>query len=558
MTPISGFSTTALTSALRTSAIASVCGLLTLPTAHAQSGNPLDMAPPRIVAFDTGSMAPKGTLELNVGARQTSPDNRAGTGNQNYHGGGNYAVSDRFMFGIDAQNYIDPIAGPINGVPGLPPGGISQVETTELALWGKYQLWSNENWSVTGLVSAELFRSMRSDLFGGWNTPQSNIGIYAVKAPITYSPSQRWQLHLSPGVTVMPDEINGDRFYGTIATLGAGVTYRHSNRIFVFGTVETPLSGENTISSADGSWVRRPVWTAGGRYNVTPRVALEGYVTNGWGTTPATSIMTFWPDGEHVLVGGRIVYTPGAKHDVSYRTLSLPPTQAQLNQQQDGFTLGSAATLEPGFFRTDLWYGTGNNAGASINFSTDRDTELQFIFEQYSDNRVTNPGIVPTTDVRYMLGPKLRFMDQNNGNAFSLAGRMLYGRQISPQSVKVGVFYTDLTANYQLPNGLSFTASPKIGAWGTTELIGLGLGVDYSFGNGLKLMAEVTPIGRDGDETTWAAGARYNFGRSGFSVDAQATNALGRQGIGGMIAQKDTRFTLTLSKTFDATGLKFY
>jgi len=84
------------------------------------------------------------------------------------------------------------------------------------------------------------------------------------------------------------------------------------------------------------------------------------------------------------------------------------------------------------------------------------------------------------------------------------------------------------------------------------------MGIGYNFDNGLELMAEVTPIGRDGNDTTWAAGARYHLGNSGFSVDAQATNAIGRHGIGGMIAQDETRFALTLSKTFDISGAKFW
>jgi hypothetical protein len=226
--------------------------------------------------------------------------------------------------------------------------------------------------------------------------------------------------------------------------------------------------------------------------------------------------------------------------------------------QQDGFTLGSADTLEPGMLRTDVWAGSDDNQGVALSFSPDRDGEIQVIFEKYSDNPTADPELVPTTAVRYMIGPKLRFMDQNNGNLFSLTGRMLYGRQINSDPVKVGVFYTDLTASYKMPNGLSLSASPKIGAFGNNELVGLGMGLNYGFANGLELVAEVTPIGRDGDEATWAAGARYHFGQSGFSLDAQATNAIGRYGIGSMVAQDDTRFALTLSKTFDLNGLKFY
>ncbi len=554
---ISSFSQSRGGARAKLAALLCATALIPAQAVFAQSANPLDLAPNRIVSLETGNMYEAGTLELNVGARQTSPDDRAGTGNQNYHGGGSYAFTDRFTLGVELQNYIDPVGGPIAGLPGAGPDKVPQLETNQIALWGKYQLYKDDRWAIAALGSAEVFTTMKTDLWGSWLNPQSNIVIGAIKAPISYSVSPKLQLHLTPGITLGPDEIDGDQFYGNMVTMGAGVTYRAHPRLALFGSVETVLNGENTIAS-DGNWTTQPVWSAGGRYNVTPRLAFEGYLTNGFGVSPATSAWAFWPDGDHLLVGGRLVYTPGDTRDVSYRTLSLPATQPQLNTQQDGFTLGSAATLEPGLMRADLWYGSGNNSGASINFSPDRDIELQFLFEQFSDNATSDPSLVPTTHVRYMIGPKLRFMDQNNGNPFSLAGRMLYGRQISPGSLKVGVFYTDLTANYKTGNGFSFTASPKVAAWGSKELIGLGMGVAYGFGNGLELMAEATPIGRDGSETTWAAGARYHFGQSGFSVDAQATNAIGRHGIGSMIAQDDTRFALTLSKTFDISGVKFW
>ena len=60
----------------------------------------------------------------------------------------------------------------------------------------------------------------------------------------------------------------------------------------------------------------------------------------------------------------------------------------------------------------------------------------------------------------------------------------------------------------------------------------------------------------DASTPTWAAGLRYNFGQSGFAMDAMATNAVGREGIGTMLAQDDVLFSVMLTKTFDLTGLK--
>jgi hypothetical protein len=113
-------------------------------------------------------------------------------------------------------------------------------------------------------------------------------------------------------------------------------------------------------------------------------------------------------------------------------------------------------------------------------------------------------------------------------------------------------------ASYKSSDRFVFTVAPKLGAFGNVDMAGLGLGVNYQVSDNLELIAEATPVGLDGDTATWAAGLRYNIGKSGFSIDASATNAVGRQGIGSMIAQDDTRFTIALSKTFDGRGLKFW
>lgn len=355
-------------------------------------------------------------------------------------------------------------------------------------------------------------------------------------------------------MTVLPDTLGGSQFYGTIASLGLGFTARASQRLSFFGAADMPLSGGNTVSST-ATYEKKAVWTAGLRYNVTPRAALEAYVTNGVGITPATSVLTFWPKGNTVLGGLQLVYTPGAKRPESYRGAPAPVTPRQANLQSDGFTIGSADILEPGALRVTAWGGNDNAAGGMIAFSPDRDGEIQFAFDQYSDSPSASP-LVPGTEPRYHIGAKLRFMDQNNGNPFSLTGRVFYGRQINAQP-GIGVFFFEGLASYKTAGGrLTLTAAPKVAGYSSVRVAGFGLGANYAVSDNLELIAEATPVAKDATDPTWAVGARYHFGRSGFSVDAMATNAAGRQGIGTMLAQDDTRFSISLSKVFDMTGLK--
>ncbi len=517
--------------------------------ANAQSGSVvLNDQPTRIISFETANMYHAGSVELNVGTQQTSPDNGTGTGNQMYFGGGSYAPTDRLTFGVDFQNYVDPIGSEINGAR-------PDVDMSLLALSGKYLMFSNDRVSIAAQASVESFIKLDSPLFGGSN---SNVMIGSFKAPVSINVAQGLQFHVTPSVSILPDTLSGAEFYGTIVSLGAGVSYKASERIALYGAVDVPLSGNNSINSS-GNYTKTPVWVVGGRYNVTPKAALEAYVTNGIGISPATSVLTYWPDGEELMAGMRLVYTPGAARPDTYRPNIYPVTSRQRMVQQEGFTLASADVLEPGVLRVSGWYGSDNNAGGMFAFSPDRDAEIQVIFEQYSDSGSADANLVPTTKTRYMVGPKLRFMDQNNGDAFSLSGRLLYGRQIESKAQKLGVFYGDLTASYKTADErLVMTASPKLGAFGDVEIAGLGLGLNYLVGDAIELMAEITPVMADGDEATWAAGARYNFVGSGFSVDAMATNAIGRQGIGSMVSQGDTRFSLMLSKSFDLNGLKFY
>ncbi len=507
---------------------------------------PLHQPITSIGAFETANTYRAGTWAMNVGMMQTDPRQSAGTGNQLYFGGMSYSPTDQLTFGFDLSTYQDPSVNPIGGIN---PNII--VNTADI--WAKYQVYKGERLSAAVMGSAGAFIRLEDQLWGGRS---EFVGFASVKAPVTFSVSDQFQFHVTPSVSVMPDTVNGAPFYGTFASVGLGASYQANERLAFFGAVDVPVSGNNNIDGT-GAYTQHPVWIAGGRYNFTPKGALEAYVTNGVGMTPATGAWSHWPDGDPLMFGLRLIYTPGQKIPASYRGIPNPVTPRQKSLQQDGFTLASADVVEPGTLRTSAWYGTDDAYGVMAGFSPDRDGEVQVIFEQFSTNATAPAALVPTTDLRYMFGPKLRFMDQNNGDPFSLSARVLFGRQISNSGAAgVGVFFAEGVANFQASDRLAITANPKIAAFGNTEIAGFGLGLNYEVFDGLSLIAEVTPVGLSASTPTWGAGLRYDVADTGFAVDLHATNAIGRNGIGSLVAQDDVRFGLTLTKTFDLSGLR--
>ncbi len=506
-------------------------------------GTPLETHGDRLFNFETGNLLPKGALKLWVGSHQTQPGiSTAGTGNQIYYGGGEWGVSDRFQLGATFQYFQDPPHSPILGS-----SPDSQFFTGSLQ--GKYQLYNDARWAIAAKGSVE-YLSFESTLFGTDPGPNKSHLVGSFQLPITYKASDQLQFHFTPGISVFPSDINGNAYYGEVAYAGAGFSWKPNQRWLAYGSVNTPLSGGNTISSTQ-TITKKAVWNLGARYNVSPKAAVDLFVTNAWGVTPATSILTFFPDGNATMIGATVTYTPGqgAGYRPNYRGITSEPQSARnASLQLDGFSLASADTLSPGTVQISGFYGADDNAGGALIFSPDYDGQVEFVVETPANDGSVPAGIVPNFNARYWIGTKLRLMDQNNGSRFSLSLHPMLGRDTS--AGQTGVLYLGMPMSYKANDRATITANPKFAAWGSTELYALGLGLNYQVARGFEAIAEVTPVS-DGLDMVWAAGLRYQVPNSTLHLDLHATNAISRYGIGTMVAQDNVKIAFGATMLFN-------
>ncbi|WP_243612978.1 hypothetical protein [Shimia aestuarii] len=509
---------------------------------------PVEMHPDRFVNFTTANLLPAGTLRLWVGSHQTAPGKAAvGTANQTYYGGVTYAVSPRFQIGIGHSEFHDPPVSPIGGV-------TSQIRFHTTSLEGKVGLVESGPWKVAVQGSVEQF-IFRSPYFGIPTAASNSHVVGSLHVPVSYSVSDALQLHVTPGVSALPDTIGGLPFYGTVASLGAGFSYKPSLRWTTYGAVNVPLSGGNSISSA-GAIEKKPVLTLGARFNISPKGALDVFVTNGLGVSPATRIMTMFPDGDQFMVGATMTYTPGRgpAYRPNYRGLAAEPlTMRQRHLQRDGFTLASADTLTPGIFVGRASGGSDGAYAGELQFSPDYDGQIDVSYEKFANDGSVPVGTIPSRAASYALGLKLRFMDQNNGSPFSLSMLAKLGRDRSGS--KNGTFFIAMPMMYKASPKLALMASPKAAAFSSKEYYGLGLGVNYEIAPGLEVIGEVTPVSA-GQRTVWATGLRYYPKNSSASIDLSATNAIGSEALGSMIGQSDVRVSLGITLALDARGFR--
>nr|WP_319947596.1 hypothetical protein [uncultured Shimia sp.] len=503
--------------------------------------SPLEKHADRQFNFETANQLQRGGLKLWVGSHQTVPGQQnSGTAEQYYWGGGEWGVSDRVQLGFAYNVFNDPVSKPVLGA-----SARLRMETT--SFHGKYKVLDTAQWGVAAQASVEqlLFRFAP---YGGAVDDTHTIG--SLHLPITYKASDALQLHVTPGVSVLPSTINGNAFFGTVASVGAGFSWKPSLRWLTYGSVNMPVSGGNTISNTLAI-EKTPIWTVGARYNVTPLAALDLFATNGGGVSPATGILSTVPDGDTVMIGGMITYTPGrrAGYRPNYRGTSAEPLNTrQKNLQLDGFTLASADTLGPGRFAFLASAGSGDSYAGSLKFSPDYDLEIEVAYEQHSiDGSVGRPSI-PSNDPNYSIGGKMRFLDQNNGSPFSLALHMLAGRDTNASGN--GTFYLGMPMTYKANSRMALNLNPKGAIWGNTERFGLGFGVNYAVTPELDAIGEITPVS-GGEDVVWAAGLRYHVRGSGLSVDLHASNAIGRHALKSMIGQDDVKITLGATMAFD-------
>lgn len=531
----------------RTRCSAVLAGLVALqmggvPATAEEGLSVLEGPAPRHGAIETGDLLRPGALELRFGSHQTAPGTAVGTGRQVYTGGMTWRGDADLQFGLAAQVHDDP--------PEAPVGGLSP-NITLLGLAGdvKWPILSTGRLSFAAAASLEAMR-LDTELFG---TPASGGAgdrvIGSLSFPLTYLLTPTLRAHLAPSLAVLPDALNGRDFFGASARLGAGATWQPARRLQAYGGALMPLGpGGNTLSET-GEIERTPVWTLGARYAVTPRAAVDLFASNGLGATPATRHLTSFGDGSSPLFGAMLSYTPGrlASGRESYRPADGGAPIEGTRAVGDGLTLASGDTLPAGRLSIGSHAGTSGSAGLSLRYSPDRDLEFEALLERYGEDGSVGPDRNPSGDPRYMLGGRLRLLDQALGDPVSLSVRALAGRDVERPTV--GVFYLALPMSRRLGEASSLTLSPRLASLGETTILGLGTGMTQALTERLRLLGEMTAVD-GGEPAVWAAGLQYDlFPKRKIGLEISAGNAIGTQGLGAMVAQEEPILRLGIEMT---------
>ncbi|VEP15699.1 conserved hypothetical protein [Hyella patelloides LEGE 07179] len=182
----------------------------------------------------------------------------------------------------------------------------------------KYRLWQNtsQTQALSGVVSASW--GTRGFRFIGEETETeiNNRNVFvALAIPYTAEVGNKWQFTISPTVAFFNDKNAGffhrlpgeDEEFGTVFGFAGGIAYEINPRLFIWGDVFVPLTGNNSISRSSGEPDTAIAYNSGIRYLVNPRLALDVYASNTFGSFGPLSLTA---DRDLIALGTNLTFMP--------------------------------------------------------------------------------------------------------------------------------------------------------------------------------------------------------------------------------------------------------
>ncbi len=477
-----------------------------------------------------------------------------GSGNQNFVAQLDLAITDRLQISGFFTDSDDPLFAQPAGLSPNPAniwrtwGLAGQWQFVRQPTWGLAISGSIENFFVEsggcrsssgGLCSPNIFNGLRQEV-------STNNLVGSLAMPVSWRPARTLELTFSPGVSFLPGSQGAGQggagtFFGTNITLSAGALWQASPQLGLYGATTIPLGPGTNSFNSNLEFSRVLIVSGGVRYALNPRIGFELALTNGFGASPTTSVLTL-PSSNQVLWMAQWSYVPGAMDSPM-----VPFTPRARSLSLGGLTVGTA--IIPPANVANAWASVDNKASlfGEVAYSISNDFQLFFGTSIYQDVTVANAfaaNYVGQDGVDgKRAGGKAVFFHQLRGAPFSLAGSASFGQdRIS------GYLFGELIATWEANRWLAFNLNPKFVWAGNGQPFSVGMGANFQLGGSFQLIPEVN-IGANSTAGTNATLALRWLARRSMAIDLFVTDAAGLIDVGQLLQNVDqtrvgARFTL--------------
>ena len=483
------------------------------------------------------------------------------TVNQNYAIQLDYGISDTFQISGFYSEADDPLNTQITGLD-IRPGNLWKVigasarwkffndKHLSIALNG-----SLENWTVGSGGSDSRGQSSRDsaspNIFNdsGKRVETQNF-VGSISLPLTWHANKEWQFTLNPGISFLPPnqgegQGGAGEFYGTNFYIGGGLLWHPIPEVGVTATIAQPLGDGNNNFDMNLNYSRVPVLSGGINLHINPRIALQGQLTNGFGATPATALLTL-PSDNRLGYSANFVYTPDAPD-----TPQPPLSPIQQSLSLGGLTVNTALVPPDTTSLAKISADQKGNFDMTVGFSTSNIFHLDFYR--------SNPKSIPQTSIQsrtffandsatsFRGSGKVVLSSPLRGAPIWSALRISFGRSVDGENETAnGYLFAETPLTWEVNSKLAININPKLAWTGVGELWGIGMGTNVQLAPDWALVSETNVVMNSLKESNATLGIRWNATDS-ITIEAYGTTASSIIDMGQLLNAEEIRWGSRIS-----------
>ena len=368
--------------------------------------------------------------------------------------------------------------------------------------------------------------------------------IGAFSLPFSKNFNDKLAVVIVPGITFLPEKLGskgiGKNAYENNFYVGSGFVLDIAEDVDLLFSYTTPLGPGNNYFDSELKYSRKPIYSIGLGWDINPKIGIEGKLSNSYGSTPSTGLLTI-PSDNKPLYSANLIYKPYGED-----TLLEPLNDREKLISYGGITVNNALIPKAGTSQINLNYDSKGNLFGFYGYSLSNIFQLEFLnIGRFNDNNISTlySTYLSENNLNYRLGGKLLIFSPQKDDLFWMTVRTSVGRN---DDTNQGYLFSELINTFRLNDRVAFNLSPKYFFSGVESFGGVGVSSYINLLDNLQLIPEINNSFKNKSDFNSSLALRYSF-QPGKSIDFYYSNAVGIQDIGQLLEDKEYRFGFKLN-----------
>ena len=367
--------------------------------------------------------------------------------------------------------------------------------------------------------------------------------IGSLTLPISNKLSENFTALIVPGITFLPEKLGskgiGKNAYGNNFYIGSGLNFDVAKNFNLLLSYTTPLGPGNNHFDKDLKYSRKSIYSFGLGWDINSQIGIEGKITNSYGSTPSTGLLTI-PSDNLPLYSANIIYKPYGKD--TYLTALNDRDKSISN---GGITVNNALIPKAGTSQINFNYDEGGNLFGFYGYSLSNIFQVELLnigsFDGLNFGGDKNSNLYSTylsdNNFNFRLGGKLLIFSPQKNDHYWVSLRSSVGRN---NDTNQGYLFSEFINTFRVNNWLAINVSPKYFFSGVESFGGIGFSSYINLFDNLMLIPEINTSIKNNSDLNSTLALRYSFSPEK-SLDLYYSNAAGVQDIGQLLKVEDYR-----------------